>query len=363
MDIIYLNNFSFLSATSLLLFVVYLGYVRYHRYAHLKHLIEKYPDPDIILKDHDIAFEIYGAIHHKEFPFSTRMALAMTLIKPLAVSSISDMLSKTRKSTEHANHRFGKTTVDVHEFLEPQARIQKVIQEGLVLSEKTVLDQNKRRENSFKRINSLHSKYRATNEEYLYTLYIFAIEKIRWIELCGWRKLDIRELNAIYKVWHEIGTSLHFKNIPPTIKEWEDQMMEYGKKNSDYRPCQWDIGHRALDYLVIELPKPFKKIVYYLFPCTLEDYECDSFGIPKPSPLKLALFKATMRLRGLYVRYLCLPRKVYRVHTFLDRHHKTDLLLPDSLKNQKDVDKYNNEKTKAAVFVPMCPHLQTINKL
>ncbi|KAI9281617.1 hypothetical protein BY458DRAFT_552900 [Sporodiniella umbellata] len=358
---VYLSNYSFIGIISLLIFGAYLGYVRYHRYAHLRSLIEEYPDPDVILKDHDIALKVYGTIQNKEFVFSARIALFLNLIKPLAIPSISETLMKTRKSTTHPGYRVSKTTADIYEFLEPQARVQKAVDEGLVLDEKTISDQFKRRDNSFKRINMVHSKYRAKNDDYLYVLYISAVEIIHCIELCEWRKIDIRESNAIYKVWHEVGIRLHFKDIPATIQEWEDQMIEYGKKNSEYRSCNWEIARGAIDYLAIDLPKSFRNFAYYLFPCVLEDYECTSFGIPKPSPLKRGLFKTAMRLRGLYVRFLCLPRKVYKLHTFFDRDVGMDFSFVDPFKNQKNTE-HNEKKPNVADFISICPRLQTMNK-
>lgn len=46
----------------------YLGYVRYHRYKFLNSIVNKYPDPNIVLQNHDIAMEIYSDIFRKEFP-------------------------------------------------------------------------------------------------------------------------------------------------------------------------------------------------------------------------------------------------------------------------------------------------------
>lgn len=48
--------------------LTYLSYVRYKRYQALNKMIQKYPDPNIVLKNHDIAMEIYSNIFRKEFP-------------------------------------------------------------------------------------------------------------------------------------------------------------------------------------------------------------------------------------------------------------------------------------------------------
>lgn len=46
----------------------YLFYVRYRRYQFLNSMLKKYPDPRVVLENHDIAMEIYSNIFRKEFP-------------------------------------------------------------------------------------------------------------------------------------------------------------------------------------------------------------------------------------------------------------------------------------------------------
>jgi hypothetical protein len=46
----------------------YLSYVRYRRYQSVNSIIKKYPNPNIVLENHDIAMEIYSNIFRKEFP-------------------------------------------------------------------------------------------------------------------------------------------------------------------------------------------------------------------------------------------------------------------------------------------------------
>lgn len=46
----------------------YLAYVRFYRYKRLNSMIKKYPDPNAVLQNHDIAMEIYSDIFRKEFP-------------------------------------------------------------------------------------------------------------------------------------------------------------------------------------------------------------------------------------------------------------------------------------------------------
>lgn len=63
-----LDSTSQLGLLSFLIFGCYLVCVRYYRYKALNDMIAKYPDPNVILQNHDIAMEIYSNIFRKEFP-------------------------------------------------------------------------------------------------------------------------------------------------------------------------------------------------------------------------------------------------------------------------------------------------------
>lgn len=62
------SQLQLLGAASIFFGISYLMYVRYYRYQFVKSIIKKYPDPNIVLENHDIAMEIYSNIFRKEFP-------------------------------------------------------------------------------------------------------------------------------------------------------------------------------------------------------------------------------------------------------------------------------------------------------
>lgn len=71
MDILSIATSSYRSiaiSSTLLVVISYLIYVRQRRYKHLHNMIKKYPDPRVVLENHDIAMEIYSDIFRKEFP-------------------------------------------------------------------------------------------------------------------------------------------------------------------------------------------------------------------------------------------------------------------------------------------------------
>lgn len=62
------SHLQFLGVGGIFFGIAYLMYVRYHRYQFVNSIIKKYPDPNVVLENHDIAMEIYSNIFRKEFP-------------------------------------------------------------------------------------------------------------------------------------------------------------------------------------------------------------------------------------------------------------------------------------------------------
>jgi len=71
------------------------------------------------------------------------------------------------------------------------------------------------------RINWLHSHYKITNAEYLYTLSLFMLDPIRWTDKYGWRKLSPLERRARFVFFKRIGQLMSIDDIPDTLEELE----------------------------------------------------------------------------------------------------------------------------------------------
>ena len=102
--------------------------------------------------------------------------------------------------------------------------------------DKIEAEQRGRAKTAIERLNEIHGKYQILNGDYLYTLSLFVNQPIKWINRYGWRKLDPLEENvsryiiitpyhlltlslmqAIYRIWYDIGTEMKIKNIPESL--------------------------------------------------------------------------------------------------------------------------------------------------
>ncbi|KAF9005104.1 hypothetical protein BDQ17DRAFT_1353818 [Cyathus striatus] len=79
------------------------------------------------------------------------------------------------------------------------------------------------------RVNWLHSRYKISNDDYLYTLSLFIAEPAVWSRLCGWRPFSPLEEYATFVYWAEIGRRMGIKDIPDTLeglKRWAQRYEE-----------------------------------------------------------------------------------------------------------------------------------------
>ncbi|KAG0747444.1 hypothetical protein G6F57_001640 [Rhizopus arrhizus] len=359
MDILSIATSSYRSiaiSSTLLVVISYLIYVRQRRYKHLHNMIKKYPDPRVVLENHDIAMEIYSDIFRKEFPLFARSSLEFALFKPFATPSVSKLLVSTREFLDRCPRRAEDTELILSEIIDPYPRIQNELLHNPNISEKEIMKQYERREASIQRLNEIHGKYPISNEDYLYTLVLFVAEPLRWLNSWEWRKLDIREVNAIFKVWHEIGTKMNIKGIPDTLDEWYVIQQEYVSTSVKYHPANWTCADPTIKHLGKKLPGFMLPILYTMLPCLLEKPDCDAFGLNPPSlPIRI-IFNTILYLRARFVRYLCLPRKRYDLRTpfHANKHGK---YVPHYFVYDPPIykDGYRVEELGPEKFLPKCP--------
>ena len=66
----------------------------------------------------------------------------------------------------------------------------------LNLSEEEISEQRRRQERAIARLNEIHGKYNILNDDFLYTLSLFVVEPIKWVNKHEWRQLEQIEINV-----------------------------------------------------------------------------------------------------------------------------------------------------------------------
>ena len=157
---------------------------------------------------------ILRALAELEFPFTYEKALQFALFRTYGIPSISRTLVRTGQFTrpDTAAKRYADTTVLVSCLIGRDFGTRDWI-EGVA------------------RMNCLHALYRGggrgiTEEDMLYTLALFALEPLRWIERYEWRPLSRTERLATGVFWAGIGNAMQisYAGLPSHDdgKGWRD---------------------------------------------------------------------------------------------------------------------------------------------
>lgn len=160
------------------------------------------------------------------------------------------------------------------------------------------------------RVNWLHSRYKISNDDYIYSLSIFALEPARWARRYGWREFSPLECYAYYIFWVEIGRRMGMQDIPDSLEEMKAWSAAY--EESHMLPAQ--SNKEIADYTLQGLRKSFLPkfltggFSRRLATCFLEDRVRIAMVQPAQPWYMHAIVDTTFYSLAFVQRWLCLPR-------------------------------------------------------
>ncbi|CAD0107687.1 unnamed protein product, partial [Aureobasidium uvarum] len=201
------------------------------------------------------AQEIQLYIFELEFPFLAQKALEFALFRTYGIPSISSLLMQTKQlsTKQHASKRMVDTAILMMEvIINPPA--------------------SDRSAEALARTNFLHSLYggKISNEDLLYTLSLFLLEPIRWIERFEWRQLTEMEIAAMGLFWLKVGQGMRidFSCLPGEKSGWKDGLQftreleawcdEYEEKYMVPAQSNKDTADCTTELLLYAVPAAYK---------------------------------------------------------------------------------------------------------
>ncbi|BAZ28279.1 hypothetical protein NIES4074_07100 [Cylindrospermum sp. NIES-4074] len=247
-----------------------------HRYKNL-HLIQQL-DP---VQDHcQICYLMTGY----EFYWDMERSLEVALMRTYCVPSISKLLDKTGEFKERPQKRYDDTAI--------------------IVSEITKWGYNSDRgRKALERMNTIHSRFKISNADFLYVLSTFIYEPIRWNARFGWRQMCEQEKLAPFYFWREVGKRMEIQDIPETYEELEHYNLDYERENFRYADTNRRVGEATRDLFLSWFPSwmrsPLKPFIYAL----LDETMLDAFGFEHPSPMLRQSLATILKLRARVLRF------------------------------------------------------------
>ncbi|KAL2872009.1 uncharacterized protein BJX67DRAFT_341256 [Aspergillus lucknowensis] len=292
------------------------------RFRRVKQFNKKYNYPTresyARMTDED-AFQIQKNIAQLEFPFFFTKALQFALFRTYGIPSISKVLTKTRQFSKPGTSlkRYSDTSVLVQEFVgqAPSAA---------------------RGQAALARTRFLHSGYRSAGtireEDMLYTLGLFAVQPVRFINKYEWRELTELEKCAIGTFWKSLGEGLEISYDPlPSGKtgfrdglHWLEEIMAwsdaYEEKCMVPDANNREVADQTTAVLVYLVPRPFQHVGLKFVSFMMDDRLRKAMLYDVPPASYARFFSFILSARRFAMRYLALPRPYILRHTTFTEH-------------------------------------------
>ena len=328
--------------------LIYLVTVRISRNARLRATARAFPYPNprsfASMTDED-AYRIQQIIAELEFPFTFEKALQFALFRTYGIPSISSLLVATSQLSTKATagKRYVDTTVLIKEFMGHPPTSTRTLE-------------------AIGRMNYLHGIYRdrgrISDDDMLYTLALFALEPIRWINRYEWRHLEDFEKCAIGTFWKSVGDAMKIPydalllqsgNIPNRNQDqyfidglhWLDELSEwaegYEQQAMKPNPKNHTTAEQTTLLLLWHVPTALKPLGKTIVTALMDTRLRNAMTYPDPPPFLLKLVPALLRIRAFFVRHFMLPRP-----SFLAVHHTSrEPTSPES--GRYTLSNYDNE--------------------
>ena len=183
------------------------------------------------------------------------------------IPTISGLLHKTSEFSAPATamKRYADTSVLIAEFtLHPPASLR--AREGIA------------------RMNYLHHGYRQSgkilDDDMLYTLSLFVLEPVRWVDRFEWRKMSDLEKCAMGTFWKSVGDAMEisYEKLPSYSRGWRDGLHFFEEIDAWSRayeigkmvPAESNrlVADGTVDVLLWDIPTPLhgvgRQMVYWL---------------------------------------------------------------------------------------------------
>lgn len=234
--------------------------------------------------------EISRIVSYYEFPWDVQQSLSFALFRTYAVPSIGRLLYDTDQFTGDTQKRHDDT--------------------ALVLE--SVLDQGMESDNgraAVRRMNQMHGSYDISNDDMRYVLATFVVIPQRWIRDYGWRRGTETEQVAAVRYYQRMGRLMGIKDIPADFAAFEELLDTYEAEHFAYDDKSRAVADATLKLLVSFYPRIFAKGTNVFSRALMDDHLLKAFDYQKPARPIVWLSRASLRMRGRFVRFMPARRK------------------------------------------------------
>ncbi|OUS40117.1 hypothetical protein A9R00_07655 [Oleispira antarctica] len=207
-------------------------------------------------------------------------------IQTFAIPSISKLLQQTKQYQNNGLKRLDDTRAILTECMTDSV-------------------DSSRGQHMVEHLNWIHSHYEISNDDYLYTLALFIIEPVRWMESFGYRTLTEREKYAGYLAFKSLGQAMEINNIPESRDEFVAWYQNYRSKNMKYHADNKKVTDGLIDGMKEMFPFIIRPLVRPVILTLINDPELlAATGQQAPGYIVQKIIRGIMFVRKGLQRYI-----------------------------------------------------------
>jgi hypothetical protein len=226
-------------------------------------------------------------------------------LQTFAIPSISKLLQQTKQYQNNGLKRLDDTRAILTECMTDSV-------------------ESSRGQHMVKHLNWIHSHYEISNDDYLYTLALFIIEPVRWMETFGYRALTEREKYAGYLAFQSLGQAMEIKNIPESRDQFVTWYQNYRSNNMKYHADNKKVSDGLIDGMKEMFPFIIRPLVRPVILTLINDPELlAATGQKVPAYIVQKTIRAIMFVRKGLQRYINPWQKKGFESSYLGQYYKS----------------------------------------
>jgi hypothetical protein len=285
---------------------------------HLRNNKELLKLSQLNIEEHYQVIVKYLADH--DAPLDYLISGELAQIQTFGIPSISKLLQRTKQYQDNGLKRLDDTRAILTECM-------------------TDSIESDRGQHMVKHLNWIHSHYEISNDDYLYTLALFIIEPVRWMETFGYRPLTDREKYAGYLAFKSLGQAMGIKYIPESRDAFVSWYQNYRSQHMVYHPDNKKVTDGLIGAMKEMFPFFIRPLIRPVILTLINDPELlAATGQKAPSDILQKSIRSIMSVRKVLQRYFNPWQKQGFESSYLGQHYKSypngyqnDVLGPDKI--------------------------------
>lgn len=155
------------------------------------------------------------------------------------------------------------------------------------------------------RLNEIHSRYRISNDQNLYTLASLTLEAQRIADVLGMPVMSERELDALYYFWRGVGERMGITDVPGSSTEFMAWTLRYERDNAEFTAGGRAVADVMIADFAARFPRPLRRAGSILLLSICDDELLDAHRLSRPSRWQKTI--ALQALRGYLFSARVLP--------------------------------------------------------